>query len=68
MKYAFIIPLGMVIGLRVGQWLTGYTIPDKINGDVSLLVLLGFVAAGGAVAAMFVSRLVVHPWWDRRKK
>ena len=59
------IPLGMVAGMVVGQWITGYTIPDKMPGaDSRMLTLLAFVAVGGIVAASLVS----SRWWDRRHK
>jgi hypothetical protein len=65
MKYAIAIPAGMVLGFIGGGWLTGYPFPDKSpNGNFTSLVLLGFMVAGGLVAAVTVS----SPWWDRRQK
>jgi hypothetical protein len=65
MKYALVIPLGMVAGMVVGQWFTGYRLPDKMPGaDTRMLTLLAFVVGGGALAASVAS----SRWWDRRKK
>lgn len=65
MKYVFAIPLGMVAGMVVGQWIAGYTIPDKMPGtDSRMLTLLAFVAVGGIIAVWLVS----SRWWDRRHK